>query len=380
MSSEPQANPTTVEPARKRWMDGHQKDVNKLFAIHRFRRPDLSISEDGFIQKFILPLGVKWDDYANYYKLIGPTKPRIMWSAHTDTVHNMPGIQEVSAWGNKGENKSTLRLASVEKVSNCLGADDGAGVWMLTELIKAKVPGLYIFHRNEERGGKGARFILQNHRDVIEGIQAAIAFDRRGKRDIITHQCGFRTCSEVFARSLASGLAMNHAPDDGGTFTDTEVYSKLIPECTNIAAGYEHAHTSREELDLDYLIQLRDAVLKLDLNKLIISRDPSISERKTFVYNNKRWKGNEGWENDHYGGHSKHGFNGKKFDDYTPPAKEPTTVLDYVRQNPDAIASMLEEWGVDLKNLKDYVEATTKALPGPAKSEDNPGSAPSGQA
>ena len=43
--------------------------------------------------------------------------------------------------------------------NECLGGDDGTGVWLMTKLIEAGVPGRYIFHRAEEVGGRGSGWI-----------------------------------------------------------------------------------------------------------------------------------------------------------------------------------------------------------------------------
>ncbi len=323
----------------KRWIDVNLADVKQIMAIHRYRRPDNSISENAFIERFILPMsGLQKDKYGNIYKLVGDKHPKILWSCHTDTVHRTAGIQEVSMYGPKGSGYSKkLALASEEKTSNCLGADDGAGIWMLLELIKANVPGIYVFHRNEEHGCKGSEFVLKNHWDVLEGVDAAIAFDRRGRKDIITHQCSVRTASDEFARSLAAGLKMDHVPSDGGVYTDTHIYKGVIPECTNIAAGYDGAHGQHEHLDMEYLINLRNAVLKLDLNSLVIARDPTKIERKGYYHNNtSSWDG------------------GQKYDKYQP-SWEPTTLPAYLRRYAEDVADMLETWNIDLDAIKKFV-------------------------
>ena len=363
--SEP--TPLIIRPKWSPYDKKHRHHTHRIIDIHQFRRPDTSVSESAFISKFIIPLGVSSDKYGNLYKVIGK-EPKILWSCHTDTVHNKAGIQQVSIWGQK-----KLKLASAEEHSSCLGADDGAGVWMLIELIKAKVPGLYVFHRNEEHGCKGSKFVLDHHRDVITDLKAAIAFDRRGTRDIITHQCSVRTCSDAFAEAVAEGLGMGHCPDDGGAFTDTETYRSVIPECTNIAAGYDGAHGKGESLDLEYLINLRSAALALKWDKLPIVRDPTKYERKSYYYGGYKkgehlapgatsypgHAGPQGWEND---------YMGHEFDKYTPPSssKEPTTILEYIKQKPEVVADLLEQWGMSVKDIKDYVEAANNPLPAPA--------------
>lgn len=236
----------------------------KLYDILGLRRGAGSIGEQIMIDTYILPTGAVEDDYGNFILKIGDS-PKVMWSAHTDTVHSDTKVKDV---------RQKLFLVDDKDIvseSDCLGGDNGAGVWLLLELISAGIEGLYIFHREEEIGGLGSRWIARTTPEVVKGINYAIAFDRRGTTSVITHQ-GTRTCSDAFAKALCDALGMDHVPDDGGTFTDTKSYSKLIPECTNISAGFKSEHTPNESLDRDYLFALRDALLTLDVTKLPVAR------------------------------------------------------------------------------------------------------------
>ncbi len=147
--------------------------VEDMFEMLRRRRPHRSKTERHFIRQFISPLGVECDKYGNRYKRIGHAP--IMYSAHTDSVHRMGGLQRIAIKG------MSFELPSKSE-SNCLGADNAAGVWMLREMILAKKPGLYVFHRGEECGGLGSRWLSKNRPDLTKHIKAAIAFDRRGTK------------------------------------------------------------------------------------------------------------------------------------------------------------------------------------------------------
>jgi hypothetical protein len=146
-------------------------------------------------------------------------------------------------------------------------------------MILAGTPGLYIFHRGEERGGIGSRALVRDRPALVDGIQQAIAFDRRGTTSIITWQSRGLSCSDTYARALADQLnaidpTFAFEPDDTGVYTDTAEYTGLIPECTNISVGYEGAHSPRETLDVDFVLALRDAVIRLDPSLLPIERAP----------------------------------------------------------------------------------------------------------
>lgn len=297
-------------------------DIATLVEMLRYRRPHNSKSERKFINRFLRPLGAEEDDFGNLYLKIGDS-PRVLWSAHTDSVHRTPGKQRVVLDGTK------LRLATGE-TSNCLGADNAAGVWILREMIFARVPGLYIFHRLEESGGQGSEHFATHNRHLLDGIEAAIAFDRRNTSSIITHQWGGRTASDAFAKSLAKIIGMGHKPDDGGTFTDTASYQDLIPECTNVSVGFSGEHSAAETLDLDYIYDLRQAMVGFDESQLIIKRDPTVVE-PTFG----RYSGL-------YGGY------GSSRDDYA-------KLRDLCKKHPDEVADFLEMMSIDPSELEDHI-------------------------
>jgi hypothetical protein len=144
----------------------------------------------------------------------------------------------------------------------------------MINMIRRNVPGLYIFHAAEEVGGLGSDYIAKQTADLLDGIQYAIAFDRRGTTSIITHQ-GSRCCSDGFAHALADQLGGSYGLDTGGTFTDTANYTHLIPECTNISVGYYSAHQATEYLDVSFAAWLLERLCALDINALPVLRDTS---------------------------------------------------------------------------------------------------------
>ena len=284
----------------------HERALSDLLEMLRYRRPHMSASERKFINRFIRPLRVHVDDFGNLYKRIGD-RPHIMWSCHTDTVHHHPGKQEIAI--------SESGIVSIaNRSSNCLGADDAAGVWLMREMILAGVPGLYVFHRGEERGGLGSDWIAANNADLLKDIDAAVAFDRKGTDSIITHQMVGACCSDAFAKSLADAIGMGHRLDNTGTFTDTANYAHIIPECANVSVGYESEHGPRETLDTRYLMALREAMLSFDAAPLTIKRDPSVMD----------------------------------YDMYDDPIYQmpDERLVDIIRRYPEAIASLLEQFGI----------------------------------
>lgn len=248
-------------------------DHETLFDMFRFKRPSGSQTEIDFVDRFLLPLGFTADLYGNMWLQIGED-PRVLFSSHFDTVHHKGGFQNLKFDG-----------THLTSDSNCLGADDTAGVWLMTEMVKNKIPGLYVIHYGEERGCIGSRALAKNKPEFFQGIDIAIAFDRAYYEDIITHQVGRRTASDAFALSLASQLGGEYKPSPNGVFTDTNEYSHLVAECTNVSVGYSSQHSAAEKQDVPFLIALRDSLLNVDWDQLVVERDPNKEE-----YSERDWR------------------------------------------------------------------------------------------
>lgn len=247
--------------------------MKRLLAMLSYKRPHGSKSEAAWVKRFIMPYNPevirdRFGDPMVYVVQVGESTT--LFSAHIDTMHRTPGRQKVI------ESDGILFKADGEP----LGADDGAGVWLLLEMIDAGIPGAYTFPVGEERGGIGSSWFAENIPDFLRLFSRAITFDRRGVDSIITHQACGRCCSDKFAETLADQLnsANNnfmYSPDDTGVYTDTAEYIEMIPECTNVSCGYQDEHTPREQLDVAHIVALRDACLRLDWESLPVVRDPS---------------------------------------------------------------------------------------------------------
>lgn len=297
--------------------------MKQLIEMIRFKRPAFSATEEIFVNKFIRPLGTRTDQFGNLIKAIGD-QPNILWSCHTDTVHWTEGLQKVRYT----DDVVTLPEHSH---SNCLGADCTAGVWIMTEMIKAKVPGLYVFHRDEENGGGGSMHIANKTPDLLKDIDAAIAFDRFGTKSVITHQWG-RCCSDDFADSLIEQLPGSER-DDGGLFTDTANYVDHVSECTNISVGYMGHHSSKEVQNLKFLNELKERMIKLDTSKLRFSRD-----LKDTGYNYKPQ------------------FSTSRLDDWM--SSSPKTLEQLIRANPGAVADLFEMYGLTARDLEEHIHGS----------------------
>ena len=235
-----------------------------------YMRPAGCKAERRFIARFIKPLGAVPDNHGNYWVVIpcaNDVPSRVMWSSHTDTVHRHGGQQVLDA-----------KDGFVTSNADCLGADCTTGVWLMRQMILARVPGVYIFHRQEEVGGCGSQDIADDGDDRLDGIQFAIAFDRKGVDSVITHQMTRRCCSEAFVASIAPMLPGQYKSDKTGSFTDTVNYTHMISECTNISVGYYGQHTPKESQDLAHMIALAKAMCVFDETQLVAERDPAVAE------------------------------------------------------------------------------------------------------
>lgn len=323
-----------------------------LSNMMEYCRPAGTKTERMFIKKFIDPLGCEIDRVGNRIKRVGNSD--ILWSSHTDTVHRREGQQKVVLLGDY------LMLGANDVQSSCLGADCTIGVWLMTEMIKAEIPGLYIFHRGEEIGGIGSSYIAKHYPSVLKGINYAIAFDRKGVSSIITHQ-GMRCCSDEFSYSLSNAFFKagldGFKNDTGGTFTDTANYTDLIGECTNISVGYYNQHTSKECQNVEFAFKLREALLELDHSELIYSRCPGDPDPDWVDYRN-RAAVSLGWRNDLVG-------NGiaKDFYDYDQSYYSDTNLIDLVSDFPVETAEWLEENGITYDDLLKELYERGAAVP-----------------
>lgn len=288
--------------------------LSTLCEMLTYCRPHGSPTDDLFRARFLLNLPhATVDAHRNIHVRIG-TSP-ILWSAHTDTVHYEDGRQTLHI------RRHSIGLSKKARKggSNCLGADDTIGCFILRTMIQRGVPGHYVFHYGEESGGIGSSALASLSPELLDGAQIAIALDRKGTRDVITHQMHSRTCSDAFAISLCDALRdvdPKFAPSDGGIYTDTAEYADVIPECTNVSVGYDGAHTAGEDVNTSHVARLLDALCALDQASLVVERDPKVREEKTYTrytrtrggntwagvdwsYTDRdRWSRTFGWESD----------------------------------------------------------------------------------
>lgn len=216
----------------------------------------------------------KVDEGGNLHFEVGDSKT--LFVAHIDTCHR-----------NHGTNTFVLENGIIRAAEECLGADDGAGVAMLCHLMTNRIPGYYIFTRQEEEGGVGSSYLAKAHPALLRRFERSICFDRRGTSEIITVQSGETCASPEFAEALSIEFMeqnMLYMESDRGTYTDNKEFTHLISENVNISVGYENEHGPKELLDLQHLLDLAAAVLQIKWEDLPVKRKPERDRYDRFSF------------------------------------------------------------------------------------------------
>ena len=255
------------------------KDVGGSVLMHTLHkalsvsRPDGSMEEAKFVAWMATTFNATLiDGVGNVHFDRRTNGERSLFTAHSDTVARRDGPNII-----KHDGRFWRACGDV------LGADDGAGIALMAHTLSQGVSGYFILFRSEEVGGAGSKWLADNMPDLLIQFDRAIAFDRAGYYDVITHQAGVRCCSDEFADALAQQLSFEESglmfiPSDGGVYTDTAEFTALIPECTNISVGYFQQHTTSEHQDVEYLRQLAWVLCLVDWESLPVKRDPAEKE------------------------------------------------------------------------------------------------------
>lgn len=221
-----------------------------------------------FINEVLLPfldefnLDYEVDKEWNVYVETDP-EATTLYLSHTDTCDSMK---------DHGVRKEFIEedgLVSLKSKHSCLGADDGAGVYIMMKLIEAGISGKYLFTTGEEVGLVGMSYWIETTDldTVLFGVERSVEFDRRGTNEIIMYQCGQKMATFDDAFKLSEDLCsrgMEMYPSNRGVFTDNLLLEGIVPNNYNIAVGYENQHTRKEYLDTDFVEQLLEAWIAME--------------------------------------------------------------------------------------------------------------------
>lgn len=272
-----------------------------LVSILRTKRAHLSAGDTNFrmwLHSYLEQLTGKKAEIKAEGCIVVTTDPKsdTLFSCHIDTVHSnaeSDGSPQDLAYD---PSFGHIVLAPGSK-SGCLGADDGAGIYVMLRMIEAKVPGSYIFHTGEEHGGIGSNAVLKKDQQWLDSFSRAIAFDRavqsQDSPEVICSQGGHPCASLEFGKALVNELnkfedlfADNWVISHKGSFTDTKVYNYVIPECVNLGVFYARQHSPQEFLDVAHLESLVTAACKIKWDELKAVRKPPSAP----VYDMNSWK------------------------------------------------------------------------------------------
>lgn len=213
------------------------------------------------------------DNYGNIFVLVGDCEQSdVAFTSHLDTVARLNSRPPKVKMTNGG----VLYVGNPD-VADCLGADCGAGIYLMLEMLEAGIPGRYCFFLDEEVGCEGSSASKKDQTGFWTGVKAMISFDRRGD-GVITKQRSSQCCSDTFALELSRRLGRGPEHLQSGVYTDSAEFTGIIPECTNVGVGYNFEHTPDETLDLNILGALLQRCLDpWTFRELPIERDPVVA-------------------------------------------------------------------------------------------------------
>lgn len=300
-----------------------------------------------WIEKWLIPTieamgyGVIVDEEHNVYVKPVNGASRVLFVAHTDTV-------DVASAGDRTvhEFKGHYLLAKDSK-NRCLGADDGAGVYVLLQLLDHGVDGGFLFTTGEESGGIGVTHFQEANPDELKRYDMAFEFDRYGKEEIIIEQGQGECASLDFGMALSDAMdkagGMTTYPSDAGLYTDVADLAEIIPECVNVCIGYNGHHSSGESVDIKFVETIVRVFKKLHDEGTFLSlpiKRIAGDYGETYGYGSDiPW-----WEKVQYGGAG-------TLDPLTPDTGMIETVKDFVEEYPAFIAYLLSSTGYELAEL-----------------------------
>lgn len=227
------------------------------------------VGDEYYLDDLLKEYGCELFEYG-YRVRIGDN--RIMFTSHLDDVYTKKNKTKLIWDGRFLSNKKGI-----------IGGDDKCGVYVMLNMISAKVPGDYIFFFGEESGCLGSNMLYPQ---IGNEFDKCISFDRKGYSDIIHTQKGERCCSDDFVYALSDAFAEEGLYLSGayGIYTDSATFIDKIPECTNLSVGYFNNHTPSEYIDWLYLKHFTKACINIDWESLPVVRKPYITRRK-YIYN-----------------------------------------------------------------------------------------------
>lgn len=140
-----------------------------------------------------------------------------------------------------------------------LGADDRAGIFAITEILREGYKPHVIFTTDEEVGCIGAQKLVHQMPEKPFEMKYMVQLDRRGSVDCVFYDMD----DEKFEQYIAS---FGFVPAVG-TFSDISVIApKWGVGAVNLSVGYKNEHTTSETLNIHNLLETIDKVKQMLLS------------------------------------------------------------------------------------------------------------------
>jgi len=329
--------------------DNTNPEFIDICTIYSYRREHESKGEQAFIDRYMkdfTPIKSKRGEIMAYKYDNANQKSdnNICWASHIDTVHRTEPErikQDVYI--------DSLGTAFVDTQQDCLGADDGSGVWLMLEMIKANVFGTYIFFRGEEQGCIGSSCLAEEQEDYFKSFTHMISLDRMGCDEVITTQHSSQCCSDKFGKEFAKILGMGFKISPKGVYTDSAEFTHLIPECTNLGVGYMAQHSHRETQDLNFLVKLRDKLVSVNWATAPISATRKPEPKYSYRSGVGGWGLADDWDYEDYRGGNTAIYDYEEFA-YMSTAEVEKAIKDYT---PTEIADLVKFMAEDVVAIRD---------------------------
>jgi hypothetical protein len=217
------------------------KQQNVLEQLFQFKQKTLLKVMDNYLrQKYDSEKVITTKDY-----IIAIGDIPVALVAHMDTVFEHPPTDIYY------DTKKNIMISP-----QGLGADDRAGVFAITQILKKKFKPTIIFTTDEEKGATGALKLTVDYPAAPTNLNYIIQLDRRGEKDCVFYDCD-NSDFEKYVNSF--GFETNW-----GSFSDISVICPAWGIAgVNLSIGYFHEHTKQEILCIDYTLNTIDRVIAM---------------------------------------------------------------------------------------------------------------------
>lgn len=172
----------------------------------------------------------------------------VLLTAHMDTVH-ASAVHQFYEMVIKGKH--------VISSPQGIGGDDRCGIYMILEIIKEYKCSV-LFCEDEEGGGIGSsKFCKTSFIAELMSMNYLIELDRANSNDAVFYSCD----NPEFTEFIIKGTGYREAY---GSFSDISI---IAPACgvaaVNLSCGYYHAHTPKEEVVVEEMLNTIKVVKQL---------------------------------------------------------------------------------------------------------------------